>query len=180
MSLVPYRGGRVGTYPHIVDRGKPGLIGVLANGRRFVNEADGYYQYATAMIEAAPQGEEVASWLICDHAFQRRYPFGMSKPFPVPVWPYLRSGYLKRGKTLAKLARKCGIDPAGLEQTVTEFNEHARVGEDPAFGRGTTAFNRGSGDPEHGPNPSLAPIEKRAVLCDQGPAWQLRHLRRPA
>ena len=76
------------------------------------------------------------------------------------MWPYLRSGYLKRGKTLAKLARRCGIDPAGLEQTVKEFNSHARVGEDPAFGRGTTAFNRASGDPEHGPNPSLAPIEK--------------------
>ena len=26
VSLVPYRSGRVGTYPHIVDRGKPGLI----------------------------------------------------------------------------------------------------------------------------------------------------------
>ncbi len=160
VSLVPYRGGRVGTYPHIVDRGKPGLIGVLSTGRRFVNEADGYYQYATAMIEAAPQGEEVASWLICDHAFQRRYPFGMSKPFPVPVWPYLRSGYLVKGRTLAELARRCGIDPAGLEQTVRKFNAHARVGDDPVFGRGTTAFNRGSGDPEHGPNPSLAPMEK--------------------
>ena len=32
ISLVPYRGGRVGTYPHIVDRGKPGLIAVLADG----------------------------------------------------------------------------------------------------------------------------------------------------
>jgi succinate dehydrogenase/fumarate reductase flavoprotein subunit len=48
----------------------------------------------------------------------------------------------------------------GLEQTVEEFNKHARVGEDPEFGRGTTAFNRGSGDPQHRPNPSLAPIEE--------------------
>src|SRR5215207_818877 len=160
VSLVPYRNGRVGTYPHIVDRGKPGLIAVLSDGRRFVNEADGYYQFTTAMIAAAPEGEEVAAWLICDHAFQRRYPFGMAKPFPVPVWPYLRSGYLKRGRTLAELARECGINPEGLTQTVAAFNEHARVGEDPEFGRGTTAFNRGSGDPEHKPNPSLAPIEK--------------------
>ena len=30
VSLVPYRSGRVGTYPHIVDRGKPGLIAVTA------------------------------------------------------------------------------------------------------------------------------------------------------
>ena len=84
----------------------------------------------------------------------------MSKPFPVPVWPYLRSGYLTRGRTLADLARKTGIDPEGLTRTVTAFNEHARAGEDPEFGRGTSAFNRGSGDPEHEPNPSLAPIEK--------------------
>ncbi len=160
VSLVPYRNGRVGVYPHIVDRGKPGLIGVLSTGRRFVNEADGYYQYTTAMIAGAPAGEEVASWLICDHAFQRRYPFGMAKPFPVPTWPYVRSGYLTRGSTIEELAARCGIDPVGLATTVAEFNQHARVGEDPEFGRGRTAFNRGSGDLEHGPNPSLAPIEK--------------------
>jgi succinate dehydrogenase/fumarate reductase flavoprotein subunit len=160
VSLVPYRNGRVGVYPHIVDRGKPGLIGVLSTGRRFVNEADGYYQFTKAMIEKAPPGEEVASWLVCDHTFQRRYPFGMSKPFPVPVWPYLRSGYLQRGRTLEELARRCGIDAAGLEATVAEFNAGARMGVDPVFGRGSTPFNRGSGDSEHRPNPSLAPIEK--------------------
>jgi succinate dehydrogenase/fumarate reductase flavoprotein subunit len=160
VSLVPYRNGRVGTYPHIVDRGKPGLIAVTSRGNRFVNEADGYYQFTTGMINATPDGEPVQAWLICDRKFQRRYPFGMSKPFPIPTWPYVRSGYLKKGKTLAELARRCGIDPAGLEATVAEFNRHARVGEDPEFNRGTTAFNRASGDPEHGPNPSLAPLEK--------------------
>ena len=151
VSLVSYRNGRVGVYPHIVDRGKPGVIGVLSTGRRFVNEADGYYQYATAMIDSAPAGEEVASWLICDHAFQRRYPFGMSKPFPVPVWPYIRSGYLQRGRTLEELAPKCGIDPRGLVATVEEFNRHARKGRDPEFGRGTTPFNRGRATPSTGP-----------------------------
>jgi FAD binding domain len=162
-TLAPtetYRSGRVGTYPRIVDRGKPGLIAVLSNGKRFVNEADGYYQFSTAMIASVPAAEAVLAWLICDHAFQRRYPFGMSKPFPVPVWPYVRSGHLKRGRTLEDLVRKCGIDPAGLTSTVASFNKHALVGEDPEFGRGISAFNRGSGDPEHQPNPSLAPIEK--------------------
>ena len=60
VSLVKYRNGRVGTYPHIVDRGKPGLIAVTANGKRFVNEADGYYQFTTGMIDAVPEGEPVA------------------------------------------------------------------------------------------------------------------------
>ncbi|HEY5880177.1 MAG TPA: FAD-dependent oxidoreductase, partial [Nakamurella sp.] len=59
VSLVKYRNGRVGTYPHIVDRGKPGLIAVTANGKRFVNEADGYYQFTTGMIDAVPEGEPV-------------------------------------------------------------------------------------------------------------------------
>ena len=112
------------------------------------------------MVAAAPEDEEVAAWLVCDHAFQRRYPFGMSKPFPIPVWPYVRSGYLKRGRTLGELAKKCGIDPGGLASTVAEFNKYAADGRDPEFGRGTSAFNRGSGDPDHGPNPSLAPVEK--------------------
>ena len=160
VSLVRYRSGRAGVYPHIVDRGKPGLIAVLPDGRRFVNEADGYYDFVAAMLQAVPAGQEVFAWLICDHAFQRRYPFGMSKPFPVPVWPYLRSGYLRRGRTLDELARKCGIDPTGLKRTVGQFNRHARNGEDPEFGRGSTAFNRGSGDPDHQPNPSLAPLTK--------------------
>jgi succinate dehydrogenase/fumarate reductase flavoprotein subunit len=159
VSIVPYRNGRTGLYPHIIDRGKPGIIGVLANGRRFVNEADGYHDYVSAMINAVPIGQELASWLICDHAFQRRYPFGMSKPFPVPAWPYVRSGYLKRGRTIEQLAVACGIDPRGLSETIAEYNVHARNGEDPAFGRGTTPFNRGSGDPDHKPNPCIAPIE---------------------
>jgi hypothetical protein len=84
----------------------------------------------------------------------------MSKPFPIPVWPYVRSGYLKRGRTVEELARACGIDPHGLVETIAEYNLHARKGEDPRFGRGTTPFNRGSGDPDHKPNPCIAPIEK--------------------
>jgi succinate dehydrogenase/fumarate reductase flavoprotein subunit len=160
VSIVRYRSGRAGLYPHIIDRGKPGVIAVLADGRRFVNEADGYHDYVSAMVKAIPQDEEVASWLVCDHAFQRRYPFGMSKPFPVPVWPYLRSGYLKRARTLEDLALICGIEPRGLVATLAEYNRHARNGDDPAFGRGTTLFNRGSGDPDHKPNPCVAPIER--------------------
>ena len=158
VSLVRYRNGNTGTYPHIVDRGKPGLLAVLSDGKRFVNEADGYHQFVSAMLSAAPVGEDVHAFLICDHAFQRRYPFGMSKPFPVPVRPYLRSGYLIKGNTLAELARACGIDPIQLSETVAAFNVGAERGEDPEFGRGHTPFNRGSGDPEHAPNPSLAPL----------------------
>lgn len=160
VSRVPYRDGSTGHFPHIIDRGKPGVIGVLSNGKRFVNEANGYYDYTAAMVAATPQGQEVASWLVCDHRFQRRYGLGWSRPFPVPVGPYVRSGYLTRADTIEELAIACGIDTDGLAKTLRTFNDNARRGEDPEFGRGTTAFNRKQGDPLHtGPNPCVAPIE---------------------
>jgi succinate dehydrogenase/fumarate reductase flavoprotein subunit len=159
VSKVQHADGSIGHFPHIVERAKPGVIGVLANGKRFVNEADGYYDYTAAMVAAAPAGQEVASWLICDHRFQRRYGLGFAKPFPLPLTPYLRSGYLKRGASIEELAKACGIDPAALAETVKVFNEHARQGEDPQFGRGSTPYNRKQGDPLHGPNPCVAPIE---------------------
>lgn len=160
VSLVPYRSGRTGVFPHIMDRAKPGSIGVLRSGRRFVNEANGYYDYVRAMVAASPAGEPVQAWQIADARFVRRFPLGMAKPRPVPLLPYLRSGYLKKGATLEELARECGIDPAGLVATVAEFNRNARAGVDPEFGRGSTPFNRYGGDPAVTPNPSLAPIEK--------------------
>ncbi|PKM32164.1 MAG: FAD-binding dehydrogenase [Gammaproteobacteria bacterium HGW-Gammaproteobacteria-12] len=160
VSKVPHADGSVGHFPHIIDRGKPGIIGVLQNGKRFVNEAGGYYDYVDAMLEAIPEDQQACSWLICDHLFQRRYGLGFARPAPVPLWPHIRNGYLKRGHSLEALAQACGIDPFGLVATVDEFNQHARRGEDPLFGRGSTAFNRRSGDAQHsGPNPCVAPIE---------------------
>lgn len=160
VSQVPYADGRHGHFPHIIERGKPGIIGVLSTGKRFCNEADGYYDYTAAMVAQAPEGEEVASWLICDHRFQRRFGLGIARPFPLPVGPALRNGYLKSGASIEALARACGIDAPTLVQTVTRFNEHARRGEDPEFGRGNTAYNRKMGDPLiTSGNPCVAPIE---------------------
>lgn len=112
------------------------------------------------MIESSPEGEPVQSWQVADSTFVRRYPLGMAKPFPVPLLPYLYSGYLIKGRTLEELAEKCGIDAEGLTRTVREFNKNARQGLDPDFSRGETEFNRSGGDQKVGPNPSLAPIEK--------------------
>ena len=160
VSLVPYRNGRTGTFPHIMDRAKPGSIGVRRDGRRFVNEANGYYDYVEGLLMATPEGEPVEAWQIADAEFVRKFPLGMAKPLPVPLFPYLRSGYLKKGKTIEELAAACGIDPQGLAATVEAFNSNARKGIDPDFGRGATEFNRYGGDPRNAPNPSLRPLEK--------------------
>jgi len=160
VSLVPYPDGTTGRFPHIIERNKPGIIGVLANGQRFCNEGRGYHDYVADMLRAVPPGQEVTSWLICTHDFQRRYGLGIARPTPLPVGPYIKSGYLKTGRTIRELAQACGIDPTGLERTVADYNTHARRGEDPAFGRGSTLYNRNGGDPANQPNPCVAPIEK--------------------
>lgn len=160
VSLVPYRNGRTGTFPHIMDRAKPGSIGVRRDGKRFVNEANGYYDYVEGLINATPEGEPVEAWQIADAAFVRKFPLGMAKPLPVPLFPYVRSGYLKKGNTLEELAAACRIDPHGLTATVAAFNENARKGIDPDFNRGASEFNRYGGDPKNTPNPSLRPLEK--------------------
>ena len=74
-----------------------------------------------------------------------------------------------------ELAKNAGIDAAGLEATIRDYNAGAEKGEDPAFGRGRTTFNPDLADPEVKPNPGVAPVEKGPVYArkvgvgDRGP-----------
>lgn len=160
VSRVVLESGVCLAFPHLVERAKPGFIAVRADGQRFTNEADSYHDFIHALLAATPAGEAPCAWLIGDgHAF-RRYGMGYAKPFPFPAVNRIREGYLLRGETLEALAQQCGIDPQGLRETVTAFNQHAHSGTDPRFGRGASAYNRAQGDARHGPNPSLGPLEK--------------------
>jgi succinate dehydrogenase/fumarate reductase flavoprotein subunit len=159
VSRVPRKEGGFGVFPHFIDRAKPGLIAVLPNGKRFVNEANSYHDFIQALFATREPGGRTHAFLVVDAAFLRRYGLGFVKPFPVPVSPNIRSGYLKRGGTVAELARVCGIDPAGLVATVAEWNADMQTGEDRAFGKGSTAYNRFNGDVDVHPNPCLAPIQ---------------------
>lgn len=159
VSKVPVGGGRYTPFPHLLDRYKPGIIAVLRSGRRFTNESESYHDVGAALIAACEESEETACWLIADRPTIRRYGLGFAKPAPVPLRRYLANGYLQTGRTLGELARACGIDPAGLEETVSTYNIGARKGEDPAFHRGRSAFNRYLADPDHRPNPAVGPIE---------------------
>lgn len=160
VSRIPRKGAAPLVFPHLVDRYKPGVIAVAANGRRFVNESNSYHDVGEGMIAASELGGETAAWLICDHAAIRKYGLGYVKPAPVPLGAHLRSGYLLRGTTVRELAGRIGVDPEALEATVRDFNGLAEGGRDPAFGRGGTAFNRYLGDPNHQPNPCVAPLRK--------------------
>ncbi|MDO8769772.1 MAG: FAD-dependent oxidoreductase [Burkholderiaceae bacterium] len=160
VSKVDYGNGEIGVFPHLLDRYKPGIIGVLANGKRFTNESNSYHDVGAAMIRACEGQKDTAMWLICDKATMGKYGLGYAKPSPMPLGGLIRNGYLVKGNTLAELAANAGIDPAGLEQTVRDYNVGAVKGEDPAFGRGRTAFNRYLADPENKPNPCVAPVLK--------------------
>ncbi len=160
VSAVPWSDGDEGQFPHIIDRGKPGLIGVLADGRRFCNEGLGYHDYVEALLRSIPGEAAAVSWLICDHRFLRRFGLGVVRPAPVPYRHWIRRGYLKTGQNIEELARACGINAEGLADTVKAWNAGAGRGMDPQFHRGTTPYMRLQGDPEQRPNPCVAPIAK--------------------
>lgn len=154
------RDGTLGTFPHFVDRSKPGVIAITRSGRRFVNEAHSYHDFCQAMVKRCEkEGGELAAWFMTDHRAFRKYGLGYAKPAPVPFGRLVKDGYLIQGQTLAHLAKQIGADAAKLEKTVEQYNGPARNGEDPEFGRGSTSYNRSLGDPEHKPNPCVAPLE---------------------
>jgi succinate dehydrogenase/fumarate reductase flavoprotein subunit len=167
VSITTRKDGSQGVMPHFIDRAKPGVIAVTREGLRFTNEGNSYHDFVQAMMKAAKQGEEIAAFLICDHRALRKYGLGCVPPFPMPIGQYIRTGYLKRGATPAELAANAGIDANGLASTLAEFNRHAAEGRDPAFGKGSRAYNRYQGDALHGPNPCVAPI-------DRGPFYAIK------
>ena len=166
-SVTTRPDGSKGVIPHFIDRAKPGVIAVTPKGKRFTNEGNSYHDFVQAMVKACQGEPEVSSWLLCDHRVLRNYGLGAVAPFPLPFGRHLKSGYLKRGATVAELARQIGIEPAVLQATVDEFNRHARNGEDPAFGKGSTAYNRYQGDELIRPNPCVAPLQ-------QGPFYAIK------
>lgn len=159
MSLVPRKDGSTGIMPHFIDRAKPGVIAVNLDGQRFTNEADSYHDVVQAIVKSSEGKRESACWLIADHRAIRRYGLGFVKPFPLPLTNHLRSGYLKKGKTVGDLAKQIGVSPDALNETVKRYNDQAQYGRDPEFGRGSKAYNRYQGDALHSPNPCVAPLK---------------------
>ena len=159
VSRVTRRDGSTGIFPHFIDRAKPGVIAVTRKGRRFVNEANSYHDFVQGLMATVGPRDEPTAFLLADHRAMRRYGLGFAKAFPLPLRPYLASGYLLRGATPAELAAKAGIDAAALQVTLDEYNRHAREGRDPAFGKGGTAYNRFLGDATVAPNPCIAPLD---------------------
>lgn len=176
-SVYVRKDGRKVVYPHTVtDRGKPGSVVVNRAGRRFTSEAVSYHRFGEALLGAG----NLPAWIICDSACIWAYGLGAIIPFTRNLKPYQDAGYLKTAYSLPELAERLGIDGAGFSATMARFNADAAHGRDTEFARGEDIYSRYLGDPEHKPNPCLAPLAAppfhavQLVLSDLGTAAGLR------
>lgn len=94
-------------------------LSLLVNkeGQRFISENAGGLNLGTT-IQAQTDG---AVFSITDQTGYDSF---------YRIRKHVNLGYYSQGETLAELAEALGIDPAGLEQTVADFNAAAEAGEE--------------------------------------------------
>ncbi len=163
ISKVPRPDGTWGPILHSINHGKPGMLAVLPDGKRFADESLSYHDFVERMIASAAPGTAAGAFIICDQRAFAKYGLGYAKPF-LPMRKLLDSGYLMMGSTVELLAKAAGIDAVALRQTIDEYNRHAVKGADPQFGKGGNRYGHFLGDLSHQPNPNIAPL-------DQGPYY---------
>lgn len=160
VSVTKRDDGTEGLFPHLaMDRAKPGLIAVNAEGRRFVNEGVSYHDFVEAMYRSHETADTMPAWLICETRFVAKYGLGAIHPETTNLSKHIKDGYVTVADSLAALAAEIGVDAAGLQDSVARHNRFALAGVDEDFGKGDLELNRFNGDASHGPNPCLAPIE---------------------
>ena len=173
------------------ERMMPSQFVVNGEGKRFINEAAPYMDFAHAMIEGQRSGvTHIPCWLITDIRSFHRYVVAGHLPIPkVPFAPvptgwkvptaWLESGVVKEGRSWDELADKIGVPADQLRRTAERFNELARTGHDDDFNRGDSAYDNYYGDPTL-PNPNLHPLTKppyyafQVILGDLGTSGGLR------
>jgi 3-oxosteroid 1-dehydrogenase len=173
------------------ERMMPAQFVVNGAGRRFVNEAAPYMDFAHAMIEGQRSGvEHIPCWLVTDIRSFHRYVVGGHLPIPkIPFAPvptgfklpkaWLESGIVKEGNSFEELAAAIGVPPGALRETADRFNALARSGHDDDFDRGDSAYDNYYGDPTL-PNPNLYPLGAgpyyafQIILGDLGTSGGLR------
>lgn len=173
------------------ERMMPSQFVVNGEGRRFINEAAPYMDFAHAMIEGQNSGvTHIPCWLITDIRSFHRYVVAGHLPIPkIPFAPvptgwkvpkaWLESGVVQEGSSFEELAGKIGVPPEQLRRTAERFNELARKGHDDDFNRGDSAYDNYYGDPTL-PNPNLHPLGEppyyafQIILGDLGTSGGLR------
>jgi 3-oxosteroid 1-dehydrogenase len=150
-----------------LDRGRPGVIAVGPNGKRFVNESNSYHDVCIGLFENGYPDDE-RFFFVCEEAFVKKRGMGDILPWPwtPSLGSYIRRGYIQRGETLEALAKEIDIEPEALLATVSRHNQNVHSGQDPDFGRGESAFNRALGDASLGlKNPNLGEIKNGPFIA---------------
>lgn len=173
------------------ERMMPSQFVVNGDGKRFINEAAPYMDFAHAMIDGHRSGiTHIPCWLITDIRSFHRYVVGGHLPIPkVPFAPvptgwkvpkaWLDSGIVKEANSFEELAAKIQVPAANLRATAERFNELAHRGHDDDFNRGDSAYDNYYGDPTLA-NPNLYPLGKPPyyafpiILGDLGTSGGLR------
>jgi succinate dehydrogenase/fumarate reductase flavoprotein subunit len=161
ISMRPRRDGSSAVFPHLVlDRGKPGLIAINPDGKRFVSEATNYHLFVEAMLAELASRPTQPCFLICDDNFMVKYGLGMVRPRRINLRKAVAEGYVVRASSLEGLAAELGVPAGALSAVVERHNRFARTGVDEDFGKGSDAYQRNLGDAAHAPNPCIGPVAK--------------------
>jgi 3-oxosteroid 1-dehydrogenase len=122
MPLPTFDEARAGKGTFIVNR----------NGKRFVNEAAPYHDFAKAFGAFDPSTADFPNekaWMIFDSRLRETKQLLSMKPTdPTPDW-------VMRGDTIEDLACVLSISPVALSDTLHRFNAYAEAGHDPEFDR---------------------------------------------
>jgi 3-oxosteroid 1-dehydrogenase len=144
------------------ERALPGCIVVNQAGKRYFNEAASYHIAGHAMIaNDRPEASTIPSFILFDSQYRKSYPMGPIIP-DMPDWMLSSAikSVLIKGDSWEEVARKAGLPPDTLRETIDNFNRHAREGKDPEFLRGDDPYDCYYGDPKVKPNPTLRALDK--------------------
>lgn len=134
---------------------KPHSIVVDQSGVRYMNEGGSYMEFCQNLLKRDKVVPASPSWWIGDQKGRDNYHGGN----PPQAW--IESGFMKRADTIEGLADQIGVDPQVLHRTIEKFNEGAKRGVDPEFGRGNRAYDNFLGDfHRKDGSHTLGPIER--------------------
>ncbi len=128
---------------------------VNRQGQRYVNEM----LYGASIGMPMVEDHDGVCWIVMDDdQFRKAKTQSRSKAIlPFQGYPALAAMLMgsKKASTLAGLARKCGIDPAGFERAVADYNRLAETGERDPFGKANEDIAPVRQGPFHAVNMSI-------------------------
>ena len=121
-----------------------GAILINKDCKRFVNESLSYKLLADASLEQpGALSYEVFDEPVRQRRMKARF---VEKGLLEPLNDGKEVPYCFRGNTIEEVAKKAGLDPKAVKETVDRYNANVAKGVDPDFGR--TSLTSGFGKPE--------------------------------